>query len=71
MTLDRCLLAANDSQGRRHHKFKKSLPFRRRRVSQLIRSFKPLRSLSAFQRFEEDTRIAVTDWSSKVGRVDR
>ena len=60
--LDQCLMTANDSQGRRHHKFKRSLPFRRRRVSQLIRDFRPLRSLSAFRRFEQDTRVAIESW---------
>ncbi len=60
--LDQCLLAANDSQGRRHHRFKKKLAFHRRRVSQLIRDFRPLRRLSAFRRFEQDTRVAVESW---------
>ena len=54
--LHQCLVRASEKRGRRLDQFKRDLPSRVQRITTLIDDFSPLRSLPAFQRFEENTR---------------
>ena len=58
--LRECLLSASGKKGRRLDQFRRDLPGRVYRVAELIEDFTPLRSLSAFRRFEEAVRTAVS-----------
>lgn len=58
--LHEALLAASESTGRRLKQFRRDLPMLKHRVSELIEDFSPLRRLSAFNRFEQDVRSAIS-----------
>ena len=59
--LNECLVAASEKSGRRKARFKRDISLRRQRVAAFVDDFSPLRGLSAFTRFERDTKQAIED----------
>ncbi len=63
--LRECLIVASEKKGRRLAKFRRDMSRRMQRVATFIDDFSPLRSLSAFIRFEQDTLDALHKTLSK------
>ncbi len=62
------LTQASEKTGRRRERFKRDLAKRAYRIALYVEDFSPLRSLPAFQAFEEDTQRAV---KRLIGGLDR